>query len=750
MMPSASLLSLASRQRLACVIACGALAGYYVLSATEEPSIASGRRPAHEYSTYDPEWTQLVFPHLGTPAAPATSPTGALTYLTGRLPFLEQWRLATFAQVAALALFGATLLRLGLPAAVAAFAIVGVGLHPAMMQAATVWTPYLLLPLLLMGVVIACLQYGASRDRRYAILLAVLATLAIAESLYAALLLVPVLAWRDGPARDRAIPQSARMAGVTGVLAIGLALQIIGAAVVWRVLAAPTLGGLPSWRDAFVAITTRWGRLVAIYAAPSIDHTRAVISMALTDVSPFVLIFALVGIVSIIRARSLRGRWVVPLVIASFTVVGTLVSPLSSVSSAEIPLAALIFLLAAFGLALLTKVVPWAISSVIFFGAVAATHAVAAPRLSPADARQEVSIASALADLPPASAIVVSNVDIDRRIDEFYRRHPSTSRVSRIPFASNWIRQAIGPDVHVFAWEAFRTRVEALGFMLAPATMARTSLPSEWGLYEVVDAMPCEQLRDDEWNDVTTAAHAGALSLQTSSAGGYAVEFDAGGVLPGELQAYDGLTGARVDLLQQGSDRYRVDVSRGRRSLPVVSFNDPPARVRARFATSYSGAVVRVCGVPLRGTVVRLPASGAFTSLRLGDQSALTTGWHQVESGPDGRLFRWSSARTAIVRVQLPGPPATAQIEVDAMPALPPSRSPVLSMQVNDRILGSREMTPGPATYTWTVPADTLRRGLNVFRLSVPEVTSPLATGFSSDAREMGMALVGFRIRRVG
>ena len=238
-MPSASIVRIASRQRVAYLIACGALAGYYVLSAASESSIAAGRRPAHEYSTYDPEWTQLVFPRLGTPAAPATSPTGALTYVADRFPVLERLPLATLAQVAALALFGATLLRLGLPAAVTAFAVVSLGLHPAMTQGATTWTPYLLLPLLSAAALIVCLQYSQNRDRRFAILLAVLAASMIAESLYAALLLVPLLAWRDGPVRDRAILRIHRIMGVAGVLAVGLGLQIIGAAIAWQELAAP-------------------------------------------------------------------------------------------------------------------------------------------------------------------------------------------------------------------------------------------------------------------------------------------------------------------------------------------------------------------------------------------------------------------------------------------------------------------------------------------------------------------------------
>ena len=262
--------------------------------------------------------------------------------------------------------------------------------------------------------------------------------------------------------------------------------------------------------------------------------------------------------------------------------------------------------------------------------------------------------------------------------------------------------------------------------------------------------MACAQLQHGEWSDVTTVAHAGAISLQHQGGGAYAVEFDAPGVLIDELDAYEAFTGARTDLVQQARDRYRVEVTRGRRSLPVVSFDEPPAQLRARFATLDSATVLRVCGVPSRGVVLRMAASGDFTALALGDRRAFTDGWHDAERGPDGRLFRWSSARTAIIHVQLPGPPATAQVQLAAVPALPPNRSPVLSIQVNDRVLESRAMTPGLATYTWTLPADALRRGLNVFRLTVPDVISPLATGVSGDARQLGLALAGFSMRLGG
>jgi hypothetical protein len=751
MMRSTSLVRIASPQRVAYLIACGALAGYYILSSPYEPSIASGRRPAHEYSIYDPEWTQVVFPRLGTRAAGATSPTGALTYLANRSSVLERLPLATIAQVSALALFGATLLRLGLPAAVTVFAVVSLGLHPAMMQGATTWTPYLLLPLLSAATLIVCLHYSQNRDRRYAILLAILAASVIAESLYAALLLSPLLAWRDGPVRDRAIRRRDRIVGVAGVLAAGLALQIIGAALAWHDLATP-FADAPTWRDAFVAVTTRWGRLVAIYAAPSIEHTRAVLGLTLTDLGPLAVVLALAGLVATIRTRSVHSRWVMPLLIASFTTAGCFVSPLSSVSPVEIPLAALILLLAAFGLAALAKRVPWTVVPVVLFGAVVATRAGAAARLNPmpSPALQEASFAAVVTELQRPAAIVASNVDIDRRIDVFFWRHPSASPILRIPDGSNAIRREIGRGAHVFAWEAFHKRIEALGFMLAPATIASKLPPSHWVPYEIIDTMPCAQLQHGEWSDVTAVAHAGAISLQPQGGGAYAVEFDAPGVLIDELDAHDAITSARTDLVQQARDRYRVEVKHGRRSLPVVSFDEPPAQLRARFAPLDSATVLRVCGVPSRGVVLRMAASGDFTAVELDNRAAFNDGWHNAESGPDGRFFRWSSARTALIHVQLPGRPATAQIQITAMPALPPNRSPVLSFRVNDRVLESRPMTPGVVTYTWTVPAEALRRGLNVFRLTVPDVISPLAIGVSDDARQMGLALAGFRMRLGG
>ena len=219
---------------------------------------------------------------------------------------------------------------------------------------------------------------------------------------------------------------------------------------------------------------------MAIYGAPSIEHTRAVLGLTLTDMGPLAVVFALAGLVATIRTRSSQSRWLMPLLIASFTTAGCFVSPLSSVSPVEIPLAALILVLAAFGLAALAKRVPWTVVPVVLFGAVVATRAVAAPRLNPmpSPVLQESSFAAVVTALQRPAAIVASNVDIDRRINDFFWRHPSASPIVRIPYASSAIRQEIGRGTHVFVWEAFRKRVEALGFMLAPATMASNLPPS--------------------------------------------------------------------------------------------------------------------------------------------------------------------------------------------------------------------------------------------------------------------------------
>lgn len=742
-----------------CAIVCAALGCVFLRAPHPDATLGPQNPEAHRYSAYDPPWTQIAFPRLGSTAAPPSSVTAIATRVVRAIPVGSGvQRLAWFASLAhvlALALFWAVLLQLGVAPILAAIATAVLGFEPAFFASATMWTPYVMLPALVMGALVAHARSTATRSTGSGVVLGAIALCIIAESVYATALLLPLM-WGLGKSMSgRQGQRSWKLpAVVAAVLLVALFLQIIGAAAAWRDASALAGGPAASWRDALVAVTTRWNRVVEIYVtAPVPRHIVERLRDGVEHVGLLGVVLAVVGAVVLARRRHPAARVLLSFTIVAILIEGWLAPPVSAVLPSRVPLVALMVLLATVGLAEMASAFTSPAPVVIFFAGVLAAHGWAAQRLNALTpgSTGPATLDAVLRAVPRPASIVAGDVERDGRFESFMAVAPEADRIVRIPHTPGAIRRAKALGSRVFVWPGEVTRIASLGWMLAPHHDSDIAALANALLYEVIEAMPCAPSSGDGWFDVSGPAQAGAVSLQTDRASRFEVEIEAEGLAGVVVHAEDVLTSTVLNVIRQDPQHIRVAVERRRPALPVIQFDTVPPWARARISGSEPGPSVRVCGAPVSGGRVSVPSSGGFVPLPLDSAAIFTQGWHPAEpADASGRLFRWSGTTSATLRLQLAGAPTSLEIAVDAAPAVPASYSPTVTLEINGHSLGSRPMSAGPTTYTWFAARDVLRGGLNVFRLEVPEVVSPKVLGRGDDTRAMGLALTSFRLRRIG
>ncbi|MFC2015323.1 interleukin-like EMT inducer domain-containing protein [Chloroflexota bacterium] len=130
--------------------------------------------------------------------------------------------------------------------------------------------------------------------------------------------------------------------------------------------------------------------------------------------------------------------------------------------------------------------------------------------------------------------------------------------------------------------------------------------------------------------------------------------------------------------------------------------------------------VYRVEQPPIPATLtVDLGSSDPLEAMALGE------GWGEAEE-IQGASARWATEQGA--RVFLPSAAGPAhRLTVTALPfTFPDARDQAMQVSVNGRLLPERMvLSPGWGTYTWNVPADLLRQGLNDLRLDFDRLSSP-------------------------
>ena len=185
----------------------------------------------------------------------------------------------------------------------------------------------------------------------------------------------------------------------------------------------------------------------------------------------------------------------------------------------------------------------------------------------------------------------------------------------------------------------------------------------------------------------------------------------------------------------------------GRRLL-AVRLDGFPDRAFARLEQQEGPAAsLRFCGA-LSGTdplLARDGNSSATSDVALDNSRFFPYGWHGVERDGPTR-FRWTAApdaevvvevaRTGRIRVQIEASFAGESTAVD----------PTLSLQVNEVKLSAHAMGPGRQVYSWLVPADVWKVGVNRLRLGMSHLVIPAEVSQNQDDRLLGAAVRMIRL----
>ena len=283
----------------------------------------------------------------------------------------------------------------------------------------------------------------------------------------------------------------------------------------------------------------------------------------------------------------------------------------------------------------------------------------------------------------------------------------------------------------------------SLGWLLASSEPSDSSAV----LYETIAATVCVPLASAAAVDIAGPLESGSIAMQAERASAYEVEIEGDG-LPDIVPAIDVVASRPIAMVRRDSTHLLLAAARGRRMLPRLDFPFSPDRARARLLTSDPAQRVRLCGAPVRGEAIRLRRDGEV-SLPIASRMIFERGWHAAEPAGPQRSQRWSDGAAGFIVLQLPGDPSELEVVVEALPAAPVSRAPTLTLDINGHALPALPMLPGARPYRWKIARESMRRGLNLFRLSVPEAFSPRSLGVSEDDRRLGFALSDFRLRRV-
>ena len=113
-------------------------------------------------------------------------------------------------------------------------------------------------------------------------------------------------------------------------------------------------------------------------------------------------------------------------------------------------------------------------------------------------------------------------------------------------------------------------------------------------------------------------------------------------------------------------------------------------------------------------------------------------GWYDVERDANGRSFRWTGGRASVIVPLIDPRAATLTIEGEIF-NYPNRRTGTITLVVNGATIGTQPTPDGPSLYSWLVPVDAWRSGLNEVTLIVGGATSPKAVGLGTDGRVLGV-----------
>jgi hypothetical protein len=120
-------------------------------------------------------------------------------------------------------------------------------------------------------------------------------------------------------------------------------------------------------------------------------------------------------------------------------------------------------------------------------------------------------------------------------------------------------------------------------------------------------------------------------------------------------------------------------------------------------------------------------------------------GWHDLEVQPGVGYFRWMSGPRAELLLALPRAEAFT-FALDAQAPLPPLPGDEVRLAVGGRDIGARPLLPTRGVYTWDVPADAVRAGVNALALRITRTAGPAHGQVGGDARELGLLVRGWTL----
>ena len=341
------------------------------------------------------------------------------------------------------------------------------------------------------------------------------------------------------------------------------------------------------------------------------------------------------------------------------------------------------------------------------------------------------------------------------------------------------IRRARTAGRPVFALPTGRRQVLQFGARFEPfqfpVPAAARELYGQRPAFRLLSVPTCLDIGDLGWMDIhATLAPLGRLSVRIDNYRPFDAEVVIWAAVAGDRQAaVVGVVGTWTPVLELAA--YRTADPREARQLAArlaadgVRLPDAMAgaarlvrttiRVNdrgefAQFGVDFGGAVdgamaraVVDQALPKRATVCTHEFSDADAWPDAAPSLVITPlasvvgygqGWHDVERHSDDRTFRWTTGRANLI-VPLAHPRAAA-VAIDAEPFnYPGRRTGTLTLAVNGVAMEARPTFEGPRRYSWDVPADRWRTGLNELTLRVQGATSPLEAGVSDDGRVLGV-----------
>lgn len=157
-------------------------------------------------------------------------------------------------------------------------------------------------------------------------------------------------------------------------------------------------------------------------------------------------------------------------------------------------------------------------------------------------------------------------------------------------------------------------------------------------------------------------------------------------------------------------------------------------------------ATTQVCAA---SAVPDLPTyRGAPLTIAPAIDAAFARGWHASEPIGDDRSFRWTdgAAGVLLVGLEFPSPAAGLVLTLEAQSVGTPGVDDRLRLRVNRWEAPPLPLRPGLATYTWQVPADAFRDGLNEVHLGTTLTIRPADVAAGTDGRLLGLAVYGVRL----